>query len=69
MDEIELIKTIKNVYKDLNKLNEAETRFKIIDDILEKYLKWPKIDTAVEFIVADNRADYVLKIRAAGRCS
>ena len=33
MDEIELIKTIKNVYKDLNKLNEAETRFKIIDDI------------------------------------
>ena len=35
MDEIELIKTIKNVYKDLNKLNETETRFKIIDDILE----------------------------------
>lgn len=61
MDEIELIRIIKTVYKDLNKLNEAETRFKIIDDILEKYLKWPKIDTAVEFIVADNRADYVLK--------
>lgn len=61
MDEIDLIKNLKSQYVDDIKLNEAETRFKIIDDILEKYLKWPKSHTSVEVIIEDNRADYVLK--------
>jgi len=56
-----LYKKLKTDYTDITRLNEAETRFKIIDDILEKYLKWPKIDTAVEFFVEGNRADYILK--------
>lgn len=64
MDEIDLIKKIKADYSDITRLNEAETRFKIIDDILEKYLKWPKINTAVEFFVEGNRADYILKNKA-----
>lgn len=64
MDEIDLIKKIKTDYSDLNLLNEAETRFKIIDEILEKYLKWPKTSTAVEFFVQGNRADYILKNKA-----
>jgi hypothetical protein len=61
MDEIELIKKLKKDYSDISLLNEAETRFKIIDEIIEKYLKWPKIDTAVEFYIEGNRADYILK--------
>lgn len=61
MNEIDLIKKIKADYSDLTLLNEAETRFKILDEILEKYLKWPKIDTAVEFYIEGNRADYILK--------
>jgi len=51
MNEIDLIKKIKTDYTDLLRLNEAETRFKIIDEILEKYLKWPKSNTCVEFFV------------------
>ena len=34
MNEIDQIKKIKNDYADLTLLNEAETRFKIIDEIL-----------------------------------
>lgn len=49
MNEIDLIKKIKTDYADLTLLNEAETRFKVIDEILEKYLKWPKSNTSVEF--------------------
>lgn len=64
MNEIDLIKKIKNDYADLTLLNEAETRFKIIDEILEKYLKWPKSNTSVEFFVEGNRADYILKNKA-----
>ena len=60
MNEIDIIKKIKAEYTDLNRLNEAETRFKIIDEILEKYLKWPKSNTAVEFFVEGNRADNIL---------
>lgn len=61
MSEIELIQKLKNDYKDIQSLNEAETRFKIVDEILEKFLKWPKIDTAVEVKIEGNRADYILK--------
>lgn len=58
--EIELIKGIKTKYN-ANSLNEAETRFKIIDEILEKFLKWPKDSTSVEKFINGNRADYILK--------
>lgn len=64
MNEIDLVKKLKADYSDVTLLNEAETRFKIIDDILEKYLKWPKQNTAVEFFVEGNRADYILKNKA-----
>ncbi|MEI7583163.1 hypothetical protein [Runella sp.] len=64
MNEIDLIKKIKADYSDLSQFNEAETRFKVIDEILEKYLKWPKVNTAVEFFVEGNRADYILKNKA-----
>ena len=64
MNEIDLAKKLKSDYSDVTLLNEAETRFKIIDDILEKYLKWPKQNTAVEFFVEGNRADYILKNKA-----
>ena len=60
MDEIELIKGLIRDYPE-NKLNEAETRFKIIDEILEKYLKWPKASIYVEKYIEGNRADYILK--------
>jgi len=61
MDEIELIKKFKTDYPEVENFNEAETRFKIIDEILEKYLKWPKISSSVEFFIEGNRADYILK--------
>lgn len=63
MDEIELIKNIKANYNS-DSLNEAETRFKIIDEILEKFLKWPKSTTSVEQHIEGNRADYILKNKA-----
>ena len=37
MTEIDIIKEIKNNYQTAD-LNEAETRFKVIDVIIEKYL-------------------------------
>ncbi len=59
MTEIELIKDLQKKYSE-SSLNEAETRFKIIDEILEKYLKWPKESTFVEKYIDGNRADYLL---------
>lgn len=59
MTEIELIQDIKKKFNG-KKFNEAEVRFKIIDEILEKYLKWPKEKTSVEVFHNGNRADYVL---------
>lgn len=59
MTEIEIIKNLIENYSKQS-LNEAETRFKIIDEILEKYLKWPKDSTAVEKYIDGNRADYIL---------
>lgn len=64
MSEIDLIKKIKAEYSDSDSFNEAETRFKVIDEILEKYLKWPKSKTCVEFFIEGNRADYILKNKA-----
>lgn len=59
MTEIEIVENIIKNYS-IENLNEAETRFKIIDEILEKYLKWPKNSTAVEKNINGNRADYIL---------
>ncbi|SDL15456.1 hypothetical protein SAMN04487898_115137 [Pedobacter sp. ok626] len=59
MTEIELATSLKALYNGVT-LNEAEVRFKIIDDILEKYLKWPKSKNFVEVFINGNRADYVL---------
>ncbi len=59
MTEIDIIKEIKNNYS-LSDLNEADTRFKIIDVIIEKYLKWPRTKSSVELFINGNRADYVL---------
>jgi hypothetical protein len=63
MDEITLIKSLIEKYPN-NTLNEAETRFKIIDEILEKFLKWPKDSIYVEKYIEGNRADYILKNKA-----
>ncbi len=60
MTEIEILKDLKNKYSDTS-LNEAETRFKIIDTILNEVLKWPKDLISVEKHIEGNRADYVLK--------
>lgn len=59
MTEIELAKQIKSLFFG-KKINEAETRFKIIDELLEKYFKWPKSKSCVEFFIKGNRADYIL---------
>lgn len=59
MTEIQLAENIKQTYHGLT-LNEAEVRFKIIDELLEKYFKWPKDQSSVELFVNGNRADYVL---------
>lgn len=59
MTEIEIIQDLKKKYSNTN-LNEADTRFKIIDVILESYLKWPRHKNSVELFINGNRADYVL---------
>ena len=41
-------------------LNEADTRFKIIDTIILDILKWPKDPIACEVIQKGVRCDYVL---------
>jgi hypothetical protein len=60
MNEIEILNEIKNKYKNAS-LNEADTRFKIIDPILTDVLKWPRGPISLEFFINGNRADYVLK--------
>lgn len=60
MTEIDIVKELKLKYNDLS-LNEAETRFKIIDPIIKRVLKWPDDPIAVEFYINGNRADYILK--------
>lgn len=55
----EIIKELESLYLG-KRLNEAETRFKIIDEILEKILKWPKHTLGLEIYIEGNRADYVL---------
>lgn len=60
MTELEILEDLKDKYNEAS-LNEAETRFKIIDTILNDVLKWPKDPISVELYIDGNRADYVLK--------
>lgn len=60
MTEFDVIDEIKKKY-DFTKLNEASTRFHIIDEILEKILKWPKSAISVEEHIEGNFTDYILK--------
>lgn len=60
MNEIDQLKEIEKKYKSLN-LNESDTRFKIIDEIIVNILKWPKETISTEKYINGNRADYVLK--------
>lgn len=60
MTEIEIIDNIKKQV-DFNDINEATTRFHIIDEILEKVLKWPKSEISIEEHIEGNYADYILK--------
>ena len=61
-----VLKDLIDVYGRLNlsDANEAETRFKVIDGVLEKVLGWQKDDIQVEPACADNGhteyADYVV---------
>ncbi len=60
MTELEILRKIENDFKNID-LNEADTRFQIIDEILTKILKWPKETITTEKYISGNRADYVLK--------
>jgi hypothetical protein len=55
----EVIADIKKKYSK-QKLNEADTRFKIIDTILLDILHWQKDPLMLEVIKSSTRADYVL---------
>lgn len=59
MSPNDIINNIKNSYSE-KKLNEADTRYKIIDEVIINILNWPKDSTALEFIINGNRADYIL---------
>lgn len=60
MNEIEVLKKLKQKFAKTD-LNEADTRFQIIDTILVDILKWPKDIIQNEKYINGNRADYVLK--------
>lgn len=60
MTELEIIKQLKQEVLQA-KLNEADTRFRIIDTILVDILKWPRETIMSEKFINGNRADYVLK--------
>ena len=62
MTEIDIVADIKRRY-DLDKLNEASTRFHILDEILIKVLKWSKSEISVEEHIEGNYTDYILKGR------
>ena len=60
MTEIEILEQLKKKSEETD-LNEADTRFQIIDTILVEILKWPKNTILNEKYIEGNRADYVLK--------
>lgn len=59
MTELDLINQLQSKLNSAD-LNEASTRFHIIDELLEKYLKWPKSEISVEDHVDGNFTDYLL---------
>lgn len=58
--ELEILNDINNRYSNKN-LNESDTRFQIIDEIIVDVLKWPKNTITTEKYINGKRADYVLK--------
>ncbi len=60
MTELEILNQLKQKFGNAN-LNEADTRFQIIDTILVDILKWPKETITTEKYIDGNRADYILK--------
>lgn len=60
MTEIEILESLQKRFGSVN-LNEADTRFQIIDTILVEVLKWPKEIILNERYINGNRADYVFK--------
>lgn len=60
MSEIETLKKLQKNFG-TSDLNEADTRFQIIDTILVDVLMWPKEIIQNEKYINGNRADYVLK--------
>lgn len=60
MTELEILKKLEADFKSVD-LNEADTRFQIIDTILIDILKWPRETITNEKYINGNRADYVLK--------
>jgi hypothetical protein len=59
MNELETLKLLKKEVSSKN-LNEADTRFQIIDTILVDILKWPRSVISTERYIQGNRADYIL---------
>ena len=59
MTEIELIENLQTKINS-GDLNEASTRFHVLDEILENYFKWPKSEISVEDHVDGNFTDYLL---------
>ncbi|MFP5080493.1 hypothetical protein [Pedobacter sp. JCM 36344] len=60
MTEIDILTKLNEDIKNVS-LNEADTRFQIIDTLLVDILKWPKTTITTEKYINGNRADYVLK--------
>ncbi|TDX11346.1 AAA family ATPase [Flavobacterium sp. S87F.05.LMB.W.Kidney.N] len=60
MTELEILNQLQQKFQEAD-LNEADTRFQIIDTLLVDILKWPKETITTEKYINGNRADYVLK--------
>ena len=60
MSDLDIIDEIKSKC-DFAKMNEASTRFLIIDEVLTNLLKWPKEEISVEEHIEGNFVDYILK--------
>ncbi len=56
---LEVLERLSRKYKD-KALNEADTRFQIIDNILEKVFFWPKSNIKLETHTNEGYTDYQL---------
>ena len=57
-ESLEVLKKLKNIIQDLN---EADTRFHIIDEILTKVFFWPHSNIKLEKYTHEGYMDYILK--------